>query len=413
MKKIKFSFHDLLNNNKVLAVISVIIAFAIWVTVTPQRSFTINCPVILSTENSSVEKLGLEITSGKERNISVTVEGEWYNISKLSSEDISISYSFGGITDPGEYEIQVVATKTNATADFTITNVTPDKVKVSMDHMSTVEFPIDVVIKNIKADDGFILGKPSVVNNQDTIKITGPATKLEKLTQVVAEVDSDETLTKSKEYKSELKFLNKKGKEIDISEFTMPYTEVDVLVPVNQSKTVNVVAQFANAPEAYETATISHTLSHKTLELEGTKEALNKIDVLLLDPIDFKEISPENSTFKIKLNLPTGVTSTNGVTEIEVKIDMSGYSSKTLNVSDFKIKNQKGSASAETAYKSVAVVGPKSVISQITGNDIFIECDMSNNNAAKGSVTVAGIVKSNKYKNIWGIGDCEIRIKVK
>ena len=92
---------------------------------------------------------------------------------------------------------------------------------------------------------------------------------------------------------------------------------------------------------------------------------------------------------------------------------MSGYSSKTLNVSDFKIINQKGSVSAETAYKSVTVVGPKSVISQITGKDIFIECDMSNNNAAQGSVTVAGIVKSNKYKNIWGIGDCEIRIKVK
>ena len=137
MKKINFSLHGLLNNDKFLMIISLIIAIGIWVSVSPQRDMTVNCPVTLSTKNSSAEKLGLQVINGGEQNISVTVEGEWYSISELNSDDITISYSFGGIVDSGDYEIAITATKTNNTADFTIKSISPEKVKVSLDHIST------------------------------------------------------------------------------------------------------------------------------------------------------------------------------------------------------------------------------------------------------------------------------------
>ena len=94
---------------------------------------------------------------------------------------------------------------------------------------------------------------------------------------------------------------------------------------------------------------------------------------------------------------------------------MSGFSSKTINVSKFNTVNLKKSTSAtvETEYKSVTIVGPSRVIDTISSTDVHIECDMSNNTGASGSVTVAGTVKSAKYKTIWGTGDCDIRLKVK
>lgn len=415
MKRIKFSLHNLLNNDKVILVVSLIIAICIWIMVSPQRDMTINCPIVLSTKNSSVEKLGLEIIEGSEQNISVSVSGEWYTISELDADDINISYSFGGIVDSGEYEITITATKTNNSADFTIESVTPDKVKVSMDHISTVKYPIEVVTNNITTEGDLIVGTPIVDNDKGVIEITGPASKLKKLNRVVAEVNVETTLSKSEVFTSELKFLNKNGKEMDMSQFTVPYDEVDVIVPINQTKTVSVKAQFENVPEAYKASPITHTLSVNSLEVVGTKEALAKFDSILLDAIDYRNITPDNNTFKINLNLPSGVTTSNGITEVTVKIDMSGFDSKTLNVSKFTTVNTKKSvvASVETEYKSVTIVGPKSVIENISASDVYIECDMSSNSGATGSVTANGIVKSSKYKTIWGMGDCEIRIKVK
>ncbi|MGN0173515.1 MAG: YbbR-like domain-containing protein [Acutalibacteraceae bacterium] len=415
MKKFKYSLHGLLNNNKFLLVISLLIAIGIWVTVSPQRDMTINCPVKISTKNSSAEKLGLEIIDGKEQTISVTVLGEWYNISELTAEDINISYSFTGVVDPGEYDVAITATKANSTADFTIESVTPEKVKVTMDHISTVTYPIEVVTNNITAEDGLIVGTPIVDNEKGEIEITGPATKLKKLDRVVAEINVEETLSKSKIFTSELKFLNKNGKEIDVTSFTLPYNEVDVIVPINQTKTVDIEAKFVNLPEAYKAKPVSYTVSQNSIELIGTKEALDKIDKIELDPIDYKELTPTNNEFNMKLNLPSGVTTSNGVTDVTVTVNVSGFASKTMNISKFNVVNVKKStvATVETEYKSVTVVGPRSVIDNIENSDVYIECDMSKSAGSSGSVTVEGTVKSSKYKTIWGTGDCDIRIKVK
>ena len=415
MKKTKFSIQGLLDNNKILLLISFVIALIIWVTVTPQRTMTINCPVTLSTKSSPAEKLGLDVIEGAEQVIGVTVSGEWYTISELSADDILISYSFGGIVDAGEYEITVTATKKNNASGFTIEDVTPDTIKVSMDHISTVNMPIEVVTNNITTDDEFIVGTPIIDNDKGVIEITGPATKLKKLSKVVAEVNVEDKLLKSEVFTSELKFLNKNGKEMDVSQFTIPYTEVDVIVPINQSKIVPVKVQFENAPDAFKSNPISYTISVDSLEIIGTKEALSKIENILLDPIDYNKITPENNTFKISLNLPLGVSASNGLTEVEVKIDTSGLSSKTLNISKFTTVNAAKTvvSSFETTYKSVVVVGPESVINNISSSDVYIECDMSNTSGASGNVTVQGVVKSSKYKTIWGTGDCEIQIKVK
>lgn len=414
MKKTNFNLKNLLNNDRVLMIVSIIIAIFLWVTVSPKRETVIHCPVTLTTQNSSAEKLGLEIISDKEYNIGVSVSGDWYTLSELSSDDIVISYSFGSVVDSGDYNVAITATKANNNADFTIEGVTPDKITVSMDHISTVKYPIEVVANDIVAEEGLILGTPIIDNEKGEIEITGPATKLKKLDKVVAQVDASETLSKSKVFTCELKFLNKKGKEINTENFTLPYTQVDVIVPINLSKTVPIKAQFVNVPEGLKASPIEHTLSQKTIELLGTKEALSKIKSISLDPIDYTELTPENKEFVIALNLPSGITASNGVSEITVKVDMSKYASKTLNISNFTTTNlsKNTSATVETAYKSVVVVGPKSVIDELSSNELYIECDMSNSSTSEGSVIVKGIVKSKKYKTVWGTGDTEITIRV-
>ncbi len=414
MKKFKFSVQDLLNNNKFIMLVSVIIAICIWITVSPQRDLTINCPVAFSTKNSAAEKLGLEIISEKEHNISVKVSGEWYAISELTADDITISYSLSNIVDSGDYEIAITATKTNSNASFTIKSVAPEKITVSMDHISTVKFPVEVITNNITTQDDLIVGTPIIENERNEIEITGPALQLKKIKRVVAEVDVEGKLTKSQVFNTELKFLNKNDKAVDVSKLNLPFSEVDVIVPINQTKVVPIKATFVNLPEAYVSYPISHTLSEENLEILGTTEALSKIDGITLDAIDYRLLTPDNNVFVIPLKLPSGVTATNGATEITVTISMRDYKQKTLNVSRFRTVNvQNGTtAKVETTYKSVVVVGPEDVIDNLSATDVYIECDLSKNANNVGSVLVQGTIKSDKYKTIWGAGEIDITVKV-
>lgn len=415
MKKSNFSLHNLLNNDKFLLIISFLIAITLWVNVSPQREITVNCPVTINTEKTSAQKLGLEVIDGKNQNFSVVVQGKWYNISDLTANSIDISYSFAGVTDAGKYEISISATKANNNDDFKILSVTPEKVSVTLDHIVTKEYQITTVYNNIKVSDEkvYSIGDPIINDGEKTIQITGPATKMDKIEKVVAEIPNEEMLTKTTVYKADLKFYDKNGSEVDTTNFTLPYYNLDVTLPLNETKTVPIKAIFENVPSDYASNPVSYSVSQKEIKLIGTKEVLAKTEYIELEAIDYKELTPKNHTFKKKLILPSGIKSFDGVTHLSVNIDMNGFSSKKIEISNFRIVNTGNySSSVETKYKSVNIVGKSGVIENLENSDLYIECDLTDASVNSGSITVQGTVKSSKYKNIWGTGDCEIRIRV-
>ena len=272
MKKISFSVHNLLNSNKFALLVSFLFAITIWVNVSPQRTITINCPVTISTENTSAKKLGLDVVDGKTQNISVTIQGKWYNISDVSSKDIDISYSFKGITDAGKYKLEFSATKSNNNADYKISKVSPESVLVTLDHIVTKSFQIATSYNNIKVEDESVysIGEPIINDDDKNIQIKGPEKKVNKIKKVVAEISKEETLSKTNVYEAELKFYNKKNKEVDVSDLTLPYTNVQVTLPLNEFKTVSITPKFEDKPN--DSISVPYELSQKKIKLVGTKE---------------------------------------------------------------------------------------------------------------------------------------------
>ncbi len=416
MKKNRFSVHNLLKSNKFVLFISFLFAITIWVSVSPQRTVTVNCPINISTENTSVEKLGLDVIDGKTQNISVSVKGKWYNISDISSKDIDVSYSFAGITDAGKYELSISATKSNSTADYKIVKISPETVSVTLDHIVTKKFDISAVYNNIKVKDETVysIGDPIINDDEKSIQIKGPEKKVNKIKKVVAEITESETLNETKAYKANLKFYNKKNKEVDVSSLTVPYNTVEVTLPLNITKTVPIKPVFEDMPQGFKTSNISYTLSQQEIKLVGTAEALEKVKEIKLEPISFNSLTPKNYEFKQKLILPSGTSAFTGESYVKVTVDMSDYSSKMFDIYSFKSVNREkfSSTYVQTTYLSVEVVGKSDVIENLTKNDLYIECDLSLAAADSGSVIIDGKVKSKKYKNIWGTGDLKVRITV-
>lgn len=313
--KTKFSLRSLLNNNNFILLLSFVIAIAIWLSVSPQRERVITCHKTIDISNSSVETLGLKVIDEKEYVINVSVSGKWYNISELNEGDIEISYLLSGIVKPGEYNIPITATSNSSS--FKIDSVQPSSVTVNFDYIESKELSITPNIDGITAAEGHSLG--TAFAEQSFIEITGPSKQVQKVKKVVATVTEVEQIDATTSYTCEIELLNKKDKPINLSKITLPFKTVDVVVPVNITKTVSIEPTFTNMPSSTKIEDIKYDLSVSQIEITGTKEKVSQIESIELNPVNYKQAIKK--AIATTLNLPEDVTTIQSVDKITVKIN--------------------------------------------------------------------------------------------
>lgn len=412
-EKKEFSLSTMFKSNKFIFFVSLILAILLWVTVSPNRDMTVSKTITVDTADTPVEQLGLEVVGDSTYHLNVKITGKWYVISKITDKDLDINYSLSDVTKAGEYEIPITATKAASNGDFEIGKVTPSKIKIAFDYKYTRSFKVEASAPNIRAKDGYILDTPTIEADSSIVDVTGPRSEVEKIDRVVARVENTETLEASQSYSSTLKLLDKDGKEMDASTLSLSFKTVNVTVPINKMKTVPLKVYFAGAPEYYAKNPLDYSLDVKQLNIVGPAEAVDDINELVVGTINFSDISTDKTEFKFDLKLPSGVKSVDDIQNVTCKLNLSDYAKKTLEVTKFSTVNQnnKTDVSFVTNTVKVTVVGPKSVISKISADDVSLECDISNykNNS---SVKADAVLKSDKYNNIWANGKYAVSIKI-
>ena len=125
--KNKLIFSNLLDNNRVLRVLSVFLAFIAWlvvaITIDDTRIEIIdNVPIKINTTdlNSTLGARKLSVIEGAEQTISVRVEGISYVIGNLTPDDVVATPILTSIVDAGEQEVQIMVTKADPNANFKI-----------------------------------------------------------------------------------------------------------------------------------------------------------------------------------------------------------------------------------------------------------------------------------------------------
>ena len=110
--KTKFSLSALLNNNRILMVISLIIAFGVWIWVAIEKSPEVQkvvsgVPVSINMSNSIPQHLGLQIFGESEFTVDVSVTGKKYVLSALDKNDISVEANLNYVDSPGIKTLQL------------------------------------------------------------------------------------------------------------------------------------------------------------------------------------------------------------------------------------------------------------------------------------------------------------------
>ena len=218
----KFSLNRILHNNRLIMLISLLLAVILWVTVLygsgndEDRTVSLGA-VSLKLTDYAAETRGLTLVEGGEVEVTAVVTGPRFLINKNIQDEIKVRGDMTNVVEPGEYNIALTAT---GGSGYTIKEIRPNSVRILVDTIDTKDFPLspDTAAVTVPNSEEYRLGDTIIdtsVINTSNIAVSGPSRTLAQIDRVVARVDKETTITKVTVFPAPLIALDASGNEVD------------------------------------------------------------------------------------------------------------------------------------------------------------------------------------------------------
>ena len=415
-----FSFRKMLYNRRFTVILAIFLSFVLWITIkvnqkpNMQRTFS-DMTVTINMEDTFAAENDMSIVSDiSEQRFTVVVRGPNYLVSTISTNEINLYASAAAVDSPGEYSLDVNATKATANAEYEVLSITPKTVKVSFDYIETREFTIEALAEGVTASEGLI-AEAAVVSGTEsnTISITGPRTVINSITSVKAKTSVNRTLLASETFDANIVLYDKKDKAIKTDNLTLSTTQVKVTVPISKKKSVPVKVDFSNTPKNFDKNSIPCEIDHKEVTIIGTPDMVDKTKQITLSAIDLSTLTTESKSFDVSPKLPEGIRLLDSIEYFVVKVDMSDYIEDTITVSKVNYSDiGKGlKANGTQIIRNVKICGPRNIVESLKASAAYAEISLSDKKA--GEHTVDAVINFKGYKNVWASGTYKTTVTIK
>lgn len=310
MNKILAVWKRLVENDRFLKIISLVIALVVWIIIinvaAPVNEKTFfRIPVNVNYTDSVPERNGLMmLTTDDSLYVGITVSGQRSRLIGLKEDEITASLNFDNILSEGVHQVPIsVSVKGSG---VTVTDISPSRVFViQFAEVLQRDIPVELVYTG-SYPDGY--KEVSHRLSPETIRISGPRDTVESIQTVRIELDPS---GKESSYESTLpiRILDSKGEAVDRKYLTIDTTQVLANIELTYEKELPLTFRLVNGFGGNETYA-SATLSQTSVILRGNAKTIRG-----LSSIDLGEIHLENlkNGSQVSLNLPTweGVEYTN------------------------------------------------------------------------------------------------------
>ena len=321
MKKIKnkLSF-KLFYNDKFVMFFSVLVAFIAWIYVasnTQESSIFTVTDIPISLPELTED---LRYFNGQDMKAEVKISGNALVVANVTKDDIYITASdVSFIHAPGAYTIDLVSKKTGVKTDYSFeSSVSPSSVNVFVDRYEEGKvIPITDKI-TVKSVDPSCYASQTVLSRQ-TVRVSGAESIVNSIAEVDAEYTFQSTLSETTAVKAPLKFYDANGEVVNSKYITADITEVDASVPILNVKHLPIVPKIVNIPDNVDFDESIVSVEPSTIELAVSKN--DNVTSISTAPIDFSQVSMENNTFTVSLEISSAYRNINSVEKAEVKFN--------------------------------------------------------------------------------------------
>lgn len=394
--------------NKVLtALLSVFIALGLWMYVTTvvntdHEQTYYNIPVVLEGESFLTDR-GLMLTDGRNATVTLRLVGNRTYLAKLSSENITVIADLSKINDTGAqtlyYDIRLPGDIPSNAVD--VMSQSPDLITVQIEEWEEKSIPVNILYSG-SLPETYLIDKAASSLDVEQIKITGPKSVTDQITQAVIEVDlTDKTQSFSESYRATL--CDKSGNPVDAKLVEADVDTVRLDLMIRKQKDLKLTVTVVDGGGA--TSKNSEIrIEPGTIRISGSEAALEKLTEYNLGTINLGELT-KDTTKTFPITLPEGITNETGLAEATVTVRFPTLLTKEITVTNITAINVPEGMVAEMVTKAVnvSVRGPKELVNAMTAADVSLVVDFKD--VAAGTAAIKAEVKiSSAYSDVGYVG---------
>ena len=412
----KFSLGKLLDNNKFVLLISVILAFAIWLGYSmyggEQQERTIDVPIQMDSmtvpNQFNLQQFGDYSNSA----VTVTIVGKKAVIGTVKAEDIRVTASTLDVNTAGKHTLPL-SVSIESTKDFQIVSTNTLSVEVYFDTYKevTVEVTPDLSVEPT-VPSGYQLG--SIVLSEEKLTAHGPSTEISKIDKILAKAQTEKDLTKTQTYQADIVAVDQYGNEIQNIEIDGA-DDFTVTITVFKMASLPVSVEFTNIPDGMSQEQLNITYSVNSLNIAGEPSAVDKMDSVVIGTIDFSELKNAENRFEFDASSIAGIKIRSKISSIEVKVDLSSFKTKTITlpVSAVEIVNSTGlTVTPLTQSVTVTVAGISDSVNNIRVSDISATVQLDDKTNAGEGQKLDLTVKVVNQSGMWVVGQYQIEADI-
>ncbi len=370
------------------AAMALAISFALWLYVVmvigPEYQDTFRGVKVELVGEDVLKQRGLMVMQDvDDLTVDLVLSGNRSDLNNLSSSNISVTLDvshINGPTDtPFEYKIAFPGNVSQSAVTVESQNPAGFALKVVWAEENTI--PVNVYFDPEMVADGY--GPLPEEKELTQITIFGPKDVVGNIAEarIALPLAEDTKSDVSGEYVATL--CDENGQEVDARYVTvMPNTadKIHVTLPIRMKKVLPLTVEVIEGGGAT-LANTKITLEYPDITVLGTEEALKDLTELSLGTIDLGQIEAGDEPLKLPVELPSGITSRSGFTEVTVTVELPPLVTKefVINRDNIQLLNKPAGMDIDISevQLTIRVRGTQNAVGAMTEQMLAASIDLS------------------------------------
>ena len=405
--------------------LALVFGLATWIVVTvyidPQGNVTrADVPINYSYSASTYINQGLDIVDKPDiSGVTVRVEGNMTTIGSITASDIMVYPSYANVNGSGKVTLRLQAKIMN-TSDFSgnikCTVESPTSIDVVFDEVSEKTVPVTVDTSGVSVADNYMLNRTAAVPAEVTLR--GPTSELDRISAVAAPITTDTALADTTTLPANLEMRDENGTVVTPLYTTMDNSSANVTLTIYQVRELPLSVNFIGTPKGFDVNSLKYTLSQQTLRVAGSARTISALDSLAVTDFDLAQEFELDRDYQRLIELPAGVVSLDGATNVTLSFDTDNLASTKLNVSNIRAINVPSNYELEifsSLVSGVELYGPADEIQDLSADSVLAQIDCQSLNLTAGQQTIPVTIQIPASSRIFATGSytvqCEITVK--
>ena len=400
--------------------ISILLAIIFWLYVRAENDIPMENQVrgipIQITNEDVLESRGLMVSEIDPETINITFEGSSSVVPRLNRNNVTVSVDVARITSEGSYDLTytvAMPTNLNTTGGSGITRSSNvESIRVTVVPLYTREISIEGTFVGEVAD-GYQAGELEIT--PETVTISGEESVVNQVARAVVEVGGD-ALTETYTGDLPITLLDRDGNVIEDDRISLSVDTALVILPVQVVRdvplTVNLIPGGGISQEDIDRY-VKVEIEPAAISVAGSAEDLEAITSISLGDIDLSTVLTTASVER-NIEIANELTNISGVSRATVTITIEGLEMRTVDVSNFELRNVSAGYHADIVTQSIDIQirGPRESLDQISPSQILVVGDLTDIVSATGRYTVPARVYLNGPDDVGVVGEYTVTVQV-